>query len=74
MENRIMEIKIKELEKLGKPIIHCSKYKVNKIENRFFSIVYFTNKTNFQQSYACYNIEETENTLITDDFIFIKEI
>lgn len=67
-----MEGKIKELEELGKPIIHCKTYRCKSQDKRFFSVTYLTDKTQFSQTYACNNVEEREGILITDDFIFIK--
>lgn len=73
----MLEKEIAELEKLGKPIVYCEVYDIEKqpiqhfFPNGYFEIRFLGKKT--WQLVTSFEIEEKENTLITDDFIFVKE-
>lgn len=68
----MLEDRIKELEKLGKPIVHCNEFKFNKFGLQSIRVEYMTGN-GFYNNYWCGEIEEKDGILITDDFIFIKE-
>lgn len=72
----MIEEQIKELKKLGKPIVHCEDYKIIEYEEygTLFNRILFENKKNKVKSYNYTMIVvEKDGILITDDFIFIKE-
>jgi adenine/guanine phosphoribosyltransferase-like PRPP-binding protein len=67
---------LEELKKLDKPIIRVKEYEIDK---QFCNGVYVYSIINAETTkynsleYHTDDYEEKENTLITDDFIFIKE-
>ena len=62
---------IEELSKLGLPIVHTGNFEIIKIEEKLFYVMWDGKFNN--QTVVTHSIEEKENILITDDFIFIKE-
>ncbi len=70
----MLEDEIKELEKLGKPIIHYTSIEKYNFELlNIYVIVFKTKNSNNNHNIRSVSIEEKEGILITDDFIFIKD-
>ena len=69
----MLEEKIKELEKLGKPIVHCKDYWANLHWNTGYEIQFVNKKDEVRTYKYSFNAEEKDDILITDDFIFVKE-
>ena len=57
-------------EKQEKPVIRCSEYEIVEIEDKLFYILWKGKFDN--QTVVTHSVEEKDDMLITDDFIFIK--
>ena len=71
----MLEKQIKELEKLGKPILMVLDYDVYVDSKTTYEILFLTkNHTEYRSYIGTNTAEEKDGILITDDFIFIKEL